>query len=334
MKLLADAVLRVNTKAQRTRMKIIYLILRILFGIVFIASAALKLFPVEAFELVLIKQVGFSWELAPLFSRLIILFEFILGLAIAFGFKLKQTMIASLTMLLFFTVFLVYQMVIGAGDENCGCFGVLIPMDAPTSIAKNLILLGWSVFLIWKLNWNYKWRYSWVNLVFGTIAIPALFLVLPLPSVDMDQESTIEGELIQTLSDTHSWDLKEDQKLIIVMMAKCVHCKQLASLLSTLDKEKAADQLRILVYGKEEDVQDFLEKTGIDSFDVRKSSSRSLLQAINGTFPSAILVRNGEIISNWTGRDLNIDLLSKVIIRSQTKFTSRVNNEGNSHSYN
>ena len=97
------------------------------------------------------------------------------------------------------------------------------------------------------------------------------------------------------------------------MMAKCVHCKQLASLLSTLDKEKAADQLRILVYGKEEDVQDFAEETGIDSFDVRKSSSRSLLQAINGTFPSAILVRNGEIISNWTGRDLNIDLLSKVL---------------------
>jgi uncharacterized membrane protein YphA (DoxX/SURF4 family) len=313
MKLLADAVLELNTKAQQTSMKIIYLILRILLGIVFIASAALKLFPIEAFELVLIKQVGFSWEWAPLFSRLIILFEFILGMAIAFGFKLKQSMIASVAMLLFFTVFLAYQMVIGAGDENCGCFGELIPMDAPTSIAKNLILLGWSVFLIWKLDWNYKWKYSWINLVLGAIAIPALFLALPLPSVDMNQESTIERELIQILSGTHSWDLKEDQKLIIVMMAKCVHCKQLASLLSTLDKEKAADQLRILVYGKEEDVQDFAEETGIDSFDVRKSSSRSLLQAINGTFPSAILVRNGEIISNWTGRDLNIDLLSKVL---------------------
>ena len=80
-----------------------------------------------------------------------------------------------------------------------------------------------------------------------------------------------------------------------------------------LTRKRPQISLRILVYGKEEDVQDFAEETGIDSFDVRKSSSRSLLQAINGTFPSAILVRNGEIISNWTGRDLNIDLLSKVL---------------------
>lgn len=313
MKLPAGAVLRANTKVLDNKMKITYLMLRILFGLLFIASAALKLFPIDAFELILIKQVGFSWDLAPLFSRLIILFEFALGLAIVFGYKMKASMLASVGMLLFFTGFLTYQIVIGAGDENCGCFGELIPMDAPTSIAKNLVLLAWSFILLWKLEWNHRWKYSWTNLVLTAIAIPALFIALPMPSVDMNQEATIEGDLINVVNVAHGWDLETDQKMLVVMMAKCVHCKQLASLLSTLDKEKAEAQLRILIYGKEDDVQAFSAQTGIESFQVQKTSSRSLLQAINGTFPSAILVRDGEVVSNWTGRDLNIDLLSQVL---------------------
>lgn len=294
-------------------MKVFYPILRILFGLLFIASAALKLIPIEAFELVLIKQVGFSWELAPFFARLIVLVEFMLGICLVFGYRSRQSIMASAGMLLFFTAFLIYQIVIGAGDENCGCFGELIPLDANESVAKNLVMLAWLSFLFWRIDVNPRWKYSWTGLIIGVIAIPVLFIVVPLPSVDLSQEATIENELINTLNSTHTWDLKEDQKLVVVMMAKCVHCKQLAMLLSTLDKSDAEDQLRILIYGKEEDVHAFAAETGIDSFDYRKTSSRSLLQALDGTFPSAIFIRDGNIVSNWTGRDLNIDLLSKLL---------------------
>lgn len=294
-------------------MRIVILILRMLLGLIFIGSAALKLFPIEAFELVLIKQVGFSWAAAPFFARLIILFEFALGIALVFGWKARLTIWASLAMLAFFTIYLGYQMVIGAGDENCGCFGELIPMDAPTSIAKNLILIAWSLVLLWQFHYHKNWKYSWINLILTFIAIPALFLALPLPEVDLNKDATIGNELIEILDSDLEWDLKQDDKLIVVMMAKCVHCKQLASLLSTLEPTKAQSTLRIIVYGSDESIQEFVSETGIESFQVKRSANRNLLQAINGTFPTAMLVKEGDIVSNWTGSELNINLLSKVL---------------------
>lgn len=294
-------------------MRVVYLVLRILFGLLFIGSAVLKLFPIDAFELVLIKQVGFSWDLAPLFARLIIISEFAIGVSIAFGYRHKASLIGALGMLVFFSAFLVYQIAIGQGDENCGCFGELIPMDAPTSIAKNLVFIAWVLVLLWQIDKDYRWRFSWISLILWSLAAPALFIALPLPSVDMNQEPTIETELIHSLNSTYDWDLESNKKLIVVMMAKCVHCKQLASLLSSIDTELADKHMRIFIYGKEEDIETFKNETGITEFQVKKSGSRSLLQAINGTFPSAILVEDGSVISNWTGKDLNIDLLAQVL---------------------
>ena len=125
-----------NIKETRFKVKLSYLILRILFGLVFIVSACLKLAPIEAFEMVLIKQVGISWSLAPLMARSLILFELVLGTSIAFGFWTRAMVMAAQAMTAGFTVYLTLLIVQGSGDDNCGCFGELAVTAAEESASS------------------------------------------------------------------------------------------------------------------------------------------------------------------------------------------------------
>jgi hypothetical protein len=269
--------------------------------------------PIEAFEMVLIKQVGISWGLAPLLARSLILFELILGTSIAFGFWTRVMVMAGQAMTAFFTVYLTYLIVQGSGDENCGCFGELIPMDAPTSIIKNLVILAWGQILLWKLKLDWKWRFSWIGLVLGLLVVPILFLASPIPSGDIDKEPTIDNELVSNLSVDHEWDLEEGEKLIVVMYANCVHCKQLATLLSTTDKSIADEKLRLMIFGDQEKIAEFVMETNVSDFPFQPTSNRALMIAVDGTFPTAILIKDGQVVSNWTGKEVNMDLLSTIL---------------------
>jgi uncharacterized membrane protein YphA (DoxX/SURF4 family) len=294
--------------------KVFIPILRILFGLLFIGSAVLKLFPIDAFEMILIKQVGVSWGLAPLLARLLILFEFALGVCIGFGFWTKKMVYASLAMLAVFTGYLLLLIATGEGDENCGCFGELIPMDGPTSVGKNLIMMALGLVLIWKNDLVNRFSFKWAGPVLAIISIPVLFLLLPLPEGDFDQEATLDSTLISKINHTQNWDLETDDRLIIVMYSECIHCKQLATLLSTISTEQADNKLRILLFGKEDSIKEFVEQTGIEHLPYRRTTEHQLMQGINGTFPSAIFVENGSVVSNWSGRGVNMDLLSKILL--------------------
>lgn len=264
--------------------------------------------------MVLIKQVGLSWGWAPLFARLLILFEFTLGVCLGFGFMTKKMLYASLAMLGIFTAYLLILILGGKGDENCGCFGELIPMDGPTSVGKNLVMMALGLLLLWKAEFMNRIHFKWGGPVLAVIAIPVLFIFLPLPEGDFDQVATLDSALISRINHTQNWDLDSNNKLIIVMYSECVHCKQLATLLSTIPKEKADDKLRILLFGKEESIEEFANLTGIQELPYRRTSEHQLMQGINGTFPSAIYVENGTVVSNWSGRGVNMDLLSKILL--------------------
>jgi uncharacterized membrane protein YphA (DoxX/SURF4 family) len=288
-------------------------IVRILFGALFVASAVLKLFPIDAFELVLIKQVGFPWSWAPLMARSIILFEFLLGVCIGFGFLTKRMLWVSLAMLMAFNVFLVIQLLSGAGDENCGCFGELIPMGATTSLGKNFIFMALALFLLWQEKWLNFVSFKWAGPIIGVLAVPALFLVLPMPEANFDKEPTLGSEIIEIENSDQNWDLTEGDKLVVIMYSNCVHCKQLASFLSTLGSDVYSDELRVLIFGPEETVQEFVEITHIQDLPHHRTASRALIQAIDGTVPVAIQLKNGEVVGNWNGGDVNSDLISKLL---------------------
>lgn len=289
---------------------LLFFILRMLFGAMFVASAVLKLLPLDYFELVLMDQLGLSWSVIPLFSRLMVLLEFGLGVAILAGWQLRLSIIGSLLLLVFFSVYLVAQIASGNGAENCGCFGELIPLDGPSSLIKNVIFILIGGALLWKIELAKKWRLWFIAPILVVLAIPGLFLAFPMPSFEADADFQLDTALLERNDPFPEDAIGEEEKLVVIMLARCVHCAQLGTLISQLEPSEVEDNLRIIVLGKPEDVEYFIDKTELHDFHYMRSGDSELLRAIEGKFPTAVLVRDGEFISKWKGSAVNIGLLS------------------------
>ncbi len=295
-------------------MKVLFPSLRLLFGLIFIASGILKLFPLDYFELILVDQVGLSWNAVPFFSRFVIWAEIVIGLCIVFAFRIKWSLIASLTMLTVFTVYLMAQVLSGNGAEDCGCFGELIPLDGPSSIIKNIVLLFFgAVLLVYKSKAaRFKWPLG--GPILSLVAIPVSIGFFPLPEYNADADFELDIELLERNEFGQELStFKAGRKIVVVMLAKCVHCAQLASLIAQLEPEQVQDNLRIIIMGPADAADFFIEDTNIQEFPISKSTDRELLGAVEGTFPTVIFAENGEVKSKWKGKDVNIKLLNELL---------------------
>lgn len=100
-------------------MQLLFMILRVILGLVLLAAAIGKLFDVKAFQLAL-EQYGLPY--VGLLKYVVIVIEFAAGLSLLIG---KAVIISSFVSLLLFTTILilyttVYQKTLYSG---CGCFG-------------------------------------------------------------------------------------------------------------------------------------------------------------------------------------------------------------------
>ena len=109
---------------------------RILLGLIFIASGLLKLFPIEPFELNFIDLGIANWFSAPIIARGLISFELLLGVFLIFDLAMKNfTIKATYGILIFFTLYLFYQLFKVGNNGNCGCFGTYLQMTTKPTAA-------------------------------------------------------------------------------------------------------------------------------------------------------------------------------------------------------
>jgi thiol-disulfide isomerase/thioredoxin len=133
--------------------------IRILIAGLFLVSAYGKIYPdpsaygtISMFEVKQLYPLGFSVELAKIFSRALIGVEFGLGLLLLFPFDLKKWVIPALiAMLAIFVVHLTIEIITTGNKGNCGCFGALLPMTPLEAIMKNILSIG-LLALLWFLT--------------------------------------------------------------------------------------------------------------------------------------------------------------------------------------
>lgn len=275
-------------------------------------SAVVKLFPIEAFEIQLVKEAGVSWALTPVASRGLILLEFSLGAMLLFGSFVTAVLWIALAVLLVFTTYLSWLLISGSTAENCGCFGELLPMTPVQGLWKNLVLMIMTLSLI---TWGKKRRgWSWWP---GGIAASVLFLAallvfepLPRAAAPAGPDNMETGILNAGGLGT---DFSRGRHAVLVMYSECIHCRQLANLMSTMDPALAGTALHLLIYGSPEGVERFIGENGLQAFHYAGTSDREVLKAIDGTFPTLILVENGRVTGKWVGHDINMPLLSELM---------------------
>jgi thiol-disulfide isomerase/thioredoxin len=171
--------------------------IRILVFVLFVVSAVAKMFPIWAFEKQLVDLNVASWCSAPYFSRLLIGVELALGIAILQRHFLKRIVIpAIMALLAVFCIHLTIEMVKhGAMNGNCGCFGQLIPMTPLEAFIKNIITLGFMVWLYRLTTESEKpHRFSWLLVIWGLSTL-LMFMVFPFCPCEGDATSQIAIEM-------------------------------------------------------------------------------------------------------------------------------------------
>jgi len=205
-------------------------IIRILISFLFILSAVAKLYPspyfaITTFEAKQLVPLGFDQCYGAYFSRILISFEFALGILILLPFYLKRIVIPATILLL--SVFCVHLSLsvfgIMEGAANCGCFGELIPMTPFEALIKNLLSIGLLLVLI-KLIKNDKNKSFFILVLIYLCSLGALFYVAPNKSCNIDVTSP------------KSWKehVVGGEKLLCFFAPGCDHCMATARSLDSL----------------------------------------------------------------------------------------------------
>ena len=245
-------------------MKNVVFISRILISALFLLSAIAKLYPTplygitKVFEEGQLIPMGFSIEIAPFFSRLIIGFEFFIAFAILQSHYIKKLILPSTILLLaVFSIDLSLDIFAG-NEENCGCFGQLIPMTPSQALIKNIFTLL-ILFFLFK-NVNDKKNSSFLLLFNGFLVITVLmFSLLPIATNSSNKQiSSFSNYVIP------EFNINDGKKVLCFFDAGCEHCMDAAKSLTDLSTLNTDfPEVHIIFSDTEEGkIPEFLEYSG------------------------------------------------------------------------
>jgi len=232
-------------------------VIRSIVSFLFLLSAVAKLYPspyfaISTFEVKQLYPLGFSGEIAPYFSRILIGIELALGLLLLQKNYIRSIIIpATILLLAVFTSHLTIETIQNGGNSgNCGCFGSLLPMTPIEAIAKNVIamlLLAWLIILMPKTNES-KGNF-WVLTTVTFASILLLFMIAPIQPIESkfvinnnpqptevitqkDSDTTIAKVTIDSITKTE----KVEKTVPIILDEPAMHKSGYSKYFSTIDK--------------------------------------------------------------------------------------------------
>lgn len=276
-------------------------ILRIFIGVVFILSAYTKFISPGIVEIILVEHGIFpSREIAAIVVRILIGIEFSIGILFILNYELKRVAIPiAIIFLIAFTIYLFYSGYVLKDNQNCGCFGEVIPMSPLESIIKNVILVALVLFLI-KLNPNNKNNFRLTLLII--LLIPSImFIVLPFKSY----KNFTFGD-ITYFEGKGRVDLTSGEKFIVILNTECDHCQQLAKeLVSLKSNPEISSKIYALLFSEGEiSVDSFKTLTGFD-FPYHQIDINKFFDLIGSNPPRIYWLKDGIVKEYWDSDFVN-----------------------------
>lgn len=288
---------------------LVSIFLSVLIGLVFIYSAYVKLVPVvETFEFTFVDIGIANWKTAPVLARLLIGFEFTLGILLVACFNLKKFTIPLTTLIL--VVFIVYLFALlgSTGNTgNCGCFGDRIPMTPRQALFKNfgLLLLLLPVYL-WFPGWTLK-RNSLFVAALAPISLGLPFIINP---VDYTYSSNnlnevvnypLELDLLYSPEDTAkveipNIELRKGKQIVAFLSLTCSHCRIAAKKFRLLKKNNPTLPIYFVLNGDKSMLIEFLDDTKTENIPHSFCLGKSFVQLSSAHLPRIYFLDNGIIV--------------------------------------
>lgn len=275
-------------------------ICRLFLGLLFVLSAILKFRSLESFEIYLFSFDVVNLTVASYLARLLLAFEFAIGLLLISTLWKRQVEIATLVSLLFFSIFLIYLLLKGE-EGNCHCMGETFEFSPTESLLKNLLYLLLLFFSTKSLIWQVPQKSLWVAVIIA-VSIITPFVKLPVGLRPMKPVGFNQSEFQKFLSKED--DLKklfeQESSVICIFSVKCSHCKTAMKKMEVVLQRHPETEVRWIVWGDEEGLSGFLKETEVGVRPHVFLSPEKLLPITEYNVPLILFVKNGEVIEKMS----------------------------------
>ncbi len=295
-------------------MKVFALSINIIVGLFFIFSANYKLFPIEYFE-AKISSYGLTGILAPILSRIVIGFEFLLGICLLLQFTFnKKIQKITLGLLVFFIGLNLFDYLMYGNDANCGCMGMDISITPLMSVVKNLILVAMVFVSIKYSTVELRSDSELFRLLFIFIPISLIFVVKPIyinTNKDMPKKgSRLDFSLMHNHAGfkgkTYKDDLEKGKKVIAFLSLTCSHCKVAGFKLTTYKASDPELPLFFILNGDSTNLPQFMNAAGGKNIGMAHWNGKEVYGEMSGyNLPAVFFVNNGAIEAQYNAESLN-----------------------------
>lgn len=295
---------------------VLFVILSIAVGALFIYSSYTKLYTLESFEsfqYTIVEYVKLPWLLAALGGRLLIGMEMALGVLLLTHLwgKHKWVPKAAFALTIIFSIYLIYLWVYAGNDINCGCFGDAIWMSPSASLIKNAGLLLALFLLIRFHNGIPNAKIQWLSLAL-TIGISSIaFILYPMPAsqpqwlkkgrFQLDMSKLYEPGK----TDAPKVDLYKGKHVIAFFSLRCPHCQMAAYKMYIMKTKNPSLPLQMVIAGKDEDKAEFFRKTKASNIPYTKLKGDDFTALIGFSFPVIYFVKDGWVEAETNYIEMN-----------------------------
>jgi hypothetical protein len=284
--------------------KIVSTVLRVLIGLVFIASAILKYISIDVFDLFIFEHNLFSISVTETLTRLLITAELLIGIMLVFSIHVRIAYYACMLFLVGFTIYLfLLPYLFDVDIQHCHCFGEAIILNRTQSILKNIVLLICLFFVLPKFSKFYQWE-TWVMLGLGAV-IFIIFISINAPNyvytIIHKDKLQIDIPIYQSaLSNSNKQTEFTDGKQIICMYSTgCQYCRRSAMKLHLIVKNNQLpeDKIKAIFWGGTPDtlVYNFFSNQKIPAIEHTTFRVDTFLRITDGSMPVILFSDNGTI---------------------------------------
>ena len=285
--------------------------LKVLLGLVFIVSAALKVFDMDRFEIYVYSFHFLSLNFSFIAARFVVVLELVFGIGLISHTLHKLYWWGSMAMLAGYTILLFYALHVGRTD-SCHCFGEFLQLDPKQSLIKNgvLMVLLLSIFKMESRETPFRWLILCLAVMASTIGV---FVASPPDnySSNFDPEHNLQVELFNEMLDKaplDSLNLREDKHIICFFSTSCEYCQMAARKLSLMQQFFGfpKENVTFLFVGNEEGVAKFYELSESTHYrDVLYRDVAQMLKTVNGNLPTLVFMEDGEVVHEYGFRNMN-----------------------------
>ncbi|MDA3882120.1 MAG: DoxX family protein [Bacteroidales bacterium] len=286
--------------------RIIYSIISVCIGSVFVFSALSKLFPVQLFESVLVEGYFSTWTLAPYIARAIIGVELLLGLFFILNkFFSKKVLRVAMFILVLFTVHLFVLLLVQGNDGNCMCFGNVLAMTPLQSIVKNLILLIFIILLHFR---HHSLEYpvpKYVYIIVTLFVFLTPFALRPFFVSSVERSSDLLHKPLYLQEFNEKQRLDTAKHVVAFLTYTCPHCRVAAYKMYVMKKKNPDLPLYFFLIGDPDDKLEFFEETKAENIPYQTLSQTEFFVRAGKRVPAIYYIEDDYVVKIVSYVDLS-----------------------------